>query len=167
MGAAHKNKHGPRGVSERTAQAPRVKKYKTSTHAAAPRTRTRVAMTSVSPVGPRASLAGHSFVPPMQQRRAGDAGAPSAADSASDGAKMSPPTSSQLVLKALSIGLKATYRKANPDQPIGSDAAPRRVLTHPSLPSTNGCVARPRPQPCRVPQHLFLPDIIPLRRILT
>ena len=48
----------------------------------------------------------------------------------------------QAVLKAISLQLKDTYRKANPSRPVGCDVAPRRVLTHPSIPVANGC-ARP------------------------
>ena len=48
----------------------------------------------------------------------------------------------QAVLKAISLQLKDTYRKTNPSRPVGCDVAPRRVLTHPSIPVANGC-ARP------------------------
>ena len=48
-----------------------------------------------------------------------------------------PSTVRQGVVKALSVRLKETYRKANPSRP-GCDAAPRRVLTHPSFPVANG-----------------------------
>jgi hypothetical protein len=44
-------------------------------------------------------------------------------------------------VKALSVRLNETYRKANPARPIGCDAAPRRVLTHPSLPAGNRCAS--------------------------
>lgn len=46
----------------------------------------------------------------------------------------------QQLLKALTMRLKDTYRKVNPDRPLGCDLAPRRVLTHPSAPVANGCV---------------------------
>ena len=49
----------------------------------------------------------------------------------------------QTLLKALSAHLKATYRKVDPSQPVGNDAAPRRVLTHPSFPVSNGCACFP------------------------
>ena len=69
-------------------------------------------------------LVGHEFKPAE----------PRAAEAATS-------TTGQLLIKGLSVRLKETYRKANPDRPVGNDAAPRRVLTHPSFPVSNGCAA--------------------------
>ncbi|KAL1514919.1 hypothetical protein AB1Y20_003999 [Prymnesium parvum] len=41
------------------------------------------------------------------------------------------------ILKALTVYVRATYRKANPARPETSDDAPRRVLTHPSIATAN------------------------------
>ena len=86
---------------------------------------------SRAPDGPRAALGsneGAAFQPH----------AASAVDVADGGAPSS--SSKQICVKALSVGLKDTYRKVNPERPVGSDAVPRRVLTHPSFPVANGCV---------------------------
>ena len=42
------------------------------------------------------------------------------------------------IVKALSVGLKDTYRKIDPSRPEAADKAPRRVLTHPAFPVGNG-----------------------------
>ena len=56
----------------------------------------------------------------------------------------SPPTKLNVV-KALTMKLRDTYRKADPSRPEAVDAAPRRVLTHPSFPVSNGCAAALKP----------------------
>jgi hypothetical protein len=64
------------------------------------------------------------------------AGAPSSSAAASSPAAGS--TQQKPLLKLLSVQLKDTYRKVNPERPVGCDTAPRRFLTHPSQAVANG-----------------------------
>lgn len=89
-----------------------------------------------APTGPRAVLDPHAFSrPEVKELTKGTASQASVVD-VSD----ANPAVKQLTLKALSVHLKDTYRIINPERPAGCDAAPRRVLTHPSIPVANGCV---------------------------
>ena len=87
-----------------------------------------------TPTGPSTitSADASAFAPPKAANKAIDVG-----DAISGG--MGSSSEPQGTLKALTTRLKETYRKANPERPVGCDAAPRRVLTHPSFPVSNGC----------------------------
>ena len=78
--------------------------------------------------------------PPFEKSHAfskPDAAAAAAASSLGAGS-VSETSAAQLLLKSLSVRLKETYRKTNPERPVGCDAAPRRVLTQPAFPVANG-----------------------------
>lgn len=84
-----------------------------------------------APKGARATFEkSHAFSKP-------DAAAAAAASSLGAGS-VSETSAAQLLLKSLSVRLKETYRKTNPERPVGCDAAPRRVLTQPAFPVANG-----------------------------
>lgn len=85
-----------------------------------------------APKGARATFEkSHAFSKP-------DAAAAAAAASSLGAGSVSETSAAQLLLKSLSVRLKETYRKTNPERPVGCDAAPRRVLTHPAFPVANG-----------------------------
>lgn len=88
-------------------------------------------------MGPRAVLEPHAFSRPEAKELTKDAAfrAAEVVDVSDVNAAVK-----QLTLKALSVHLKDTYRIINPKRPADCDAAPRRVLTHPSIPVANGCV---------------------------
>ena len=89
-----------------------------------------------APKGPVIGLQPLAFSPPAS------AGASTSDGAASAGSTVPPPAAAKPnVVKALSVRLKETYRKADPSRPEEIDAAPRRVLTQPSFPVGNGCAA--------------------------
>ncbi len=71
-----------------------------------------------------------------------------------------PPEPRLNVVKAMTLKLKETYRKTDPSRPEAVDAAPRRVLTQPSFPVSNGCAA-PR---CPASQLAALPRLRTIAR---
>ena len=76
-----------------------------------------------APTGERTAIAPHSFTPTLRE----------------DGSRnQTLATEGARVLKAMSVRLKETYRKADPTRPATVDEAPRRALTHPSVPMANG-----------------------------
>lgn len=91
----------------------------------------------VAPQGPVAQLQPLAFQPQA-------AAAATSADGVVAKEGTVPPTKLNVV-KALTMKLRDTYRKADPSRPEAVDAAPRRVLTHPSFPVSNGCAAAIKP----------------------
>ena len=76
------------------------------------------------PTGVRIALAPHTFTPTI----------PTSGETASNSQK----SLRQGVLKAMSVQLTDTYRKANPKRPEAADEPTRRTLTQPSVPKANG-----------------------------
>lgn len=63
---------------------------------------------------------------------------PVASPTADAGSSSPPGGTGSKLLKALSVKLKDTYRKTDPSRPSEVRIAPRRVLTQPSAPASNG-----------------------------
>ena len=88
------------------------------------------------PQGIRPEIGGHAFSKPNSSAN-GVAPTTAVRDPSMD--KLYPTVARKLnIVKALSVNIKDTYRKTDPSRPEAVDAAPRRVLTQPSFPVSNG-----------------------------